>query len=295
MIGFTERKFCPTCGAGVARSNELTCIAITSGELARHTREFYGGRMNVDELGIDQLVVVECQECSLIYCRFHLDSSGMKYLYDEVISSESDYDQETLRARPLVRRSVGIMNAIVGGPNSAQTRVLDFGAGRGIWAREAIARGYHVTAIELSSTRIDEMRNNGILAKPDFTADDKDFGFVYMSQVLEHLPEPLGVLKDIGARCRKDAVALVGVPNGGGMGMKLRAETRPHIRLDPYLDPFEHINCFSAKSMSELMRHAGFRSARPTDARTLLGAIVIASVATLSKLTNAPGRFFVKT
>lgn len=294
MIEFKERRACPACGAEIAASQQLGGFALKTEEWAKRTSKFYDGRLNVEELADDRFVVMRCKACSLVYSRFHLDDAGMRHLYENCARSNLNYQEEVRRVNSLVRRSVDIVDAILGPPKVTPRRILDYGAGRGIWAKEARSRGYDVTAIELSSERIDEIRGQGVVASPCLTHSDLNFSFIYMSQVLEHLCDPLRTLTDISSRCRRDAVLLIGVPNGARVEKKLQTARRTFVDLYPEIDPFEHINCFSAKSMSELMRHAGFRAARPTDARTLTGAGVIFGVRLHSLSNGAPGRFFVK-
>jgi SAM-dependent methyltransferase len=294
MLGFTERQSCPACNTPIARSNEIRNFALKEGEVAKRATQFYEGRLDVKQLAADRFVIMKCQTCSLVYSRYHLDEEGLKHLYERCTCTNLNYEVEVERVKPLVKRSIDVMDAILGISKSEGTRILDFGAGRGIWAREAKSRGYDVTAIELAAERINEMRSHGIPASTGLTDRDQDFKFVYISQVLEHLTEPLTVLKGIWSRCKQGAVLLVGVPNGAGVEKKLRHRTAASGQLYPDLDPFEHINCFSNRSMSELMSHAGFRGARPTDARTLIGAGVILGVRLISLSTGAPGRFFVK-
>jgi 2-polyprenyl-3-methyl-5-hydroxy-6-metoxy-1,4-benzoquinol methylase len=288
MIHFVTRRACPACTS--AQSVEVLCLRMDDDKITKYTAEWYENRVPQERFDIDSFIVLECQNCSLLYTKDHLDDDGMRALYDQWIKSPSIDEPHEARLQ-LVRRSVNLIAALVKNRSGSHIRVLDFGAGLGYWAREAKSRGYQVRAVELSPTRVNQMiERHGIDASQTLRDDDREFDFVYISQVLEHLSDPLSILNDISVRCCKGAILLVGVPNGSRTRANLRAGMLDFIEIDP----LEHINCFAAKSMSAMMRQVGFRDARPTDARTLYGKGVLLGLAAHSRITGAPGRFFVK-
>jgi SAM-dependent methyltransferase len=293
QIHFVARHACPACAS--ALSVELLRVRMDDDKITRYIADLYESRVPQERFDIDSFVVLECQKCSLIYAKYHLDDAGLQVLYVDWVKTPSKVpsidEAGDARLARLVGRSVDLIGALVKNRSGSQIRVLDFGAGLGHWARGAKSRGYQVRAVDLSPARVKLMIEfHCIDASQSLRDDDCDFDFIYISQVLEHLPDPLLILNDISARCSKGAILLVGVPNGRRAHADLRTRRLSFIEIDP----LEHINCFAAKSMSALMRSAGFRDARPTDARTLYGMGVLLALSVRTRLTGAPGRFFVK-
>ena len=289
MIQFVERKACPACAC--TKATELLQMPLASNDITERIACWYESRVPQNSFEINSYVVLECQACSLLYTRYHLNDDAMQELYVHWIKHSTFDEAAETRALALVRRSVNLIRHLVKPTSGPHIRVLDFGAGLGLWAQEAMSRGEQVRAIELSASRVKQMiEDRGLDASQVLRADDVDFDFVYMSQVLEHLPNPLSILREISTRCRNGAMLLVGVPNGS----RTRRNLSP-AQLNWYeIDPLEHINCFNAQSMSAMTRRAGFRAAMPHDAQSLYGAGVLTTLWAYSYLTGAPGRFFVK-
>ena len=288
-LNFVERKSCPACAC--TKFEKVLQMSLANNDITERIDRWYESRVPQNSFEIDSYVVLECQACSLLYTKYHLDDSGIEELYGHWIKHATFDEAARMRAQPLVRRSVNLIRHLVKPTHGSHLRVLDFGAGLGLWAKEAMSRGEQVCAIELSASRVKHMiEDHGLDASQVLRAHDVDFDFVYLSQVLEHLPDPLSTLREISSRCRNGAMLLVGVPNGS----RTRRNLSPAQLNWDEIDPIEHINCFNAKSMSAMMQQAGFRAAMPADAQSLYGAGILLTLWIYSYLTGVPGRFFVK-
>jgi SAM-dependent methyltransferase len=147
-------------------------------------------------------------------------------------------------------------------------RVLDIGAGAGANARalRALASGVHIAAIEpnararaLLATSCDELYADALdawLATPR----GGPFQAVLLADVLEHLADPLSVLRRLaGVEAVRGATLLISVPNYAVWYNRLltlagRFEYAPSGLFDR-----THLRFFTRSSVRRLLEHVGFR------------------------------------
>lgn len=79
------------------------------------------------------------------------------------------------------------------------------------------------------------------------------FDLVIMNHTLEHMDNPLGVLKKAFSLLKKEGVLFIDVPNAGGLGAKILG------KYWPYRLPDEHKHQFTKESLSRLFRKSGFK------------------------------------
>ena len=139
--------------------------------------------------------------------------------------------------------------------------LLDYGSGFGRWARAAVEAGFEVTAFEPSKTRGTESSEVPFryVCSLDEIAGQK-FDAINLEQVLEHTPDPLGVLKMVASFCDHNSVVRTTVPNilRCPEGKKIWDEwpfdgTRAHT-----MAPFEHLHGFTPKSLETAFNNANF-------------------------------------
>ena len=135
-------------------------------------------------------------------------------------------------------------------------RVLDYGCGWGEFLVMSKMLGLEAYGIERSPDRQSFLSNRGVTAFPDLGAAVKAVGRSYhastLFQVLEHLEDPLDVLKQFYDAMVPGAVLVIEVPNCEGIeGIRDQS--------DYYnIHPLEHINCFTPKSLQLSRPGLGF-------------------------------------
>jgi 2-polyprenyl-3-methyl-5-hydroxy-6-metoxy-1,4-benzoquinol methylase len=137
---------------------------------------------------------------------------------------------------------------------------MDFGCGDGEMLAAAKVLGMDPIGIDISATRAHAARGAGALVLPDLaTFDAKGGGKVHavvLSQVLEHVSDPVGLLREIAQRLVPGGVLFVAVPNCSGM-------TEPHdFGSFHHLQPLEHLNAFTPRTLRETVARAGFQPLR---------------------------------
>jgi 2-polyprenyl-3-methyl-5-hydroxy-6-metoxy-1,4-benzoquinol methylase len=143
-------------------------------------------------------------------------------------------------------------------------RLLDVGAGYGFFLDLARRRGYEVTGVEVASVPWAHARHRlglevrlGRLEEAGFA--DGQFDAVTMLNVIEHLEDPLGALREAHRITTSDGVIVLVTPNLN-FGPVLRLAHR--LRRRPYLDglfdvPF-HLYFFRPEILRNLAQAAGF-------------------------------------
>lgn len=142
-------------------------------------------------------------------------------------------------------------------------RVMDFGCGWGEYLVVAKQFGFDAYGVDRAPDRQEVTSRKGVTVFSDLEEAKQKVGegfhAVSLFQVLEHIEEPLGLLKGIREVMTNDGVLILEVPNCEGV-------TGINSKQDYYqIHPLEHINCFTPDSLAGIARRAGFeRIATPT-------------------------------
>jgi SAM-dependent methyltransferase len=148
----------------------------------------------------------------------------------------------------------------------AGVHLLDVGCGNGTFVAEATAAGWHASGIDLDQTAVAAGRAAGLdLAVDTIEAraarEPGRFDAVTLSHVIEHVAEPIELLRAAHGLLRPGGHLWVATPN-------LAASGHAAFGADwAGLDPPRHLVLFDADSLARALRSAGFdepRALRPT-------------------------------
>ena len=138
------------------------------------------------------------------------------------------------------------------------TSLLDVGCAQGFFLFNASKAGYIAKGIEISQDAAEyAIKEFGldVEAKPfeELQFPEDHFDVVTLWQVLEHVPYPLTILKEVHRILRPGGLLVVSTPNIEGIPAKiLRKRWWDIKRL--------HINQFTTKTLTDILRNAGFRN-----------------------------------
>jgi 2-polyprenyl-3-methyl-5-hydroxy-6-metoxy-1,4-benzoquinol methylase len=140
--------------------------------------------------------------------------------------------------------------------NSKERKILDFGSGWGIFLAFAKERGWIPYGLEplpahaiYAREKFDLTVITDTLHENTFPADT--FDAITSFQVFEHLPEVQSDLQMLYKILRPEGIILIEVPNFATWTLKILGSRHRHFVQD-------HINFFSAKTLSQLLARTGF-------------------------------------
>jgi SAM-dependent methyltransferase len=178
----------------------------------------------------------------------------------EWIDAEFDADYKDFIFRRILR---GLNRRVYGLPADAR-RLLDVGAHVGRFMKLAQDDGWQVEGIELNpATAACAARRTGApvhrVNATALAANGRRFVAVTLTDVLEHIPEPVDILSTIRSLMEPSGILAVKVPCGRSQWLKERTLARlmPSHRLS-VADNLVHVNHFSARSLTMALERAGF-------------------------------------
>src|SRR5579875_531101 len=147
-------------------------------------------------------------------------------------------------------------------PRQKKGRVLDVGCGNGEMLQVAQRMGWDAEGVEVDPQAVAAAKKRGLrvhqcsLAEQNF-ADDS-FDLILMNHVIEHVHDPLGLLRECYRVLRPGCLLVVWTPNLDSWG---------HRQFGPSwrgLEPPRHLYLFNRKNLVDLAQRAGFIEPRVT-------------------------------
>lgn len=134
---------------------------------------------------------------------------------------------------------------------------LEIGCGAGLMLDALRRRGWQVMGLErteaMAAYTRDTMGLNVISGRFESMAKEMRFDLIILFNVLEHMKDPLSILKECAARLKPGGVILINVPNFDSWQAYLN---RP---LWLHLDPPRHLFHFAPKSLANVLWMAGLK------------------------------------
>ncbi len=173
--------------------------------------------------------VVRCAACGLMQTAPRPSGPALAAYYPEDYAAHRDAGEETAPAGAGTRRSGfrGWLRRRFGSRRIWWTpdlppgaRVLELGSGAGYFVRHALARGWEVHAVEPAEQAAARLARDPRVRVHQQPAEAVDaapgtFDAVFAWMVVEHLEQPLAVLRKIAAALRPGGYFVFSVPNAG--------------------------------------------------------------------------------
>jgi len=193
---------------------------------------------------------VRCQNCKLIYVNPIEKASKISEDYSRMESADvSIIRGSRLRA---AKSQLGLIERYKNG-----THLLDIGCGEGFFLYNASKAGYSTKGIELSQHAVGYAKSEfgldveeGCFGEAQFP--ENRFDVVTMWQVLEHVPYPLPVLKEVYRVLKPGGLLTVSTPDISGIPARVLQKKWWNIRRI-------HVNQFTTKTLMSLLRNAGLQ------------------------------------
>lgn len=139
-------------------------------------------------------------------------------------------------------------------------RLVDIGCGSGAFVKRAQALGYAAEGLEFDANAVRAAREAGLNVRegslPDTGLPDETYDAATLSQVIEHVHDPLAALRDIRRILKPGGVLWVATPNMNAAGhARYGADWRG-------LEPPRHLVLFSPEALRLALEKAGFTDIR---------------------------------
>jgi 2-polyprenyl-3-methyl-5-hydroxy-6-metoxy-1,4-benzoquinol methylase len=265
-----------------------------------------GTRSDVVLRGSDQvlhekleLTIVRCADCQLAYLnpRPQLAQLGDYYPQDyhahRTQNGDIVGDNGSVRIRKLLMRQLyahperkptgvagGIASAMLavrgtdrfgaGLSVRGEGKLLDFGCGYGKLLRRMRAAGWDVVGLDFSQQAVNAVRASGLEAHqgtlPHPQIPPNSFDAIIMEHALEHVPDPLAVLRAARDVLRPGGTLLVHVPNFNAWEVHRCGEFAIQVDLP------RHLLHFEPATLVKMLEAAGFAQVK-TETRPRRGSV----------------------
>lgn len=145
----------------------------------------------------------------------------------------------------------------------ARRRLLDVGAHAGRFMHLAQGRRWRVEGIELNprTAAYAAARTGAPVHRVNahtLATDGRQYAAVVLTDVLEHIPDPTGLLRVLAALVEPGGVVAVKVPNGSAQWIKERWLARLTTHRISLAENLVHVNQFTPRSLGRALETAGF-------------------------------------
>lgn len=238
---------CPTCGEGPTKRVGLR-----------------GGRHQRDQNGVET-AIVSCDQCGLLFPQPFPIPLDPQRLYGDPSEYFAMHDLDTKVAgyRKLVRE-------LLARSGSKPCSLLDIGAGRGDLLYAARLEGCDDTVgLEFSHAMIQFAKKRFDIELLEKTAEalaeerPGSFDAVVLNAVIEHVHDPLSLMRSVAKLCRPRALIYIDVPREphlltvvANAWNKLRGRDAV-LNLQPTWPPF-HVYGFNPQALRALLSKTGF-------------------------------------
>jgi len=228
---------------------------------------------------------VKCKNCHLIYVNPIEKASKINGDYSKMGNTDAPIIRGSrLRA---AKSQLGLLKKYKSG-----TTILDIGCGEGFFLFNASKAGYTTKGIEISQDAAEYARREfglDVEAKPfeELHFPENYFDVVTLWQVLEHVPYPLIVLKEVHRILKPEGLLATSTPDIEGILAKIFRRKWWNLRS-------LHINQYTAKTLTDMLDRAGFKNVFSTRYKEYISIsmLVIPLLKHLKIYERAKGPFY---
>lgn len=231
------------------KTNAVQCWVCSSDKLTLKRKGVSAISLKPDDFRITDSAygvtgdIYECGDCGFLFCPGMGDVLSMYRQMDDP-EYEATREERALQAEKLL--------------NSVQRfkprgQFLDVGAGSGIMVQAALQRGFQATGVEPSAELVKIAETRGIPVLPGILQDHqlhRQFDVVSLVDVIEHVEQPVDLLRQSAATLAAGGICLVISPDVNSLCARLLGRRWWHYRI-------AHISYFNRKTLTRVVQQAG--------------------------------------
>lgn len=200
------------------------------------------------------LDVLRCKNCSLVFL------SSFDHICDNFYEEDGmfggDFDSETRLKKWLKetkaddeRRFKHLKKSIKG------KKILDFGCGNGGFLTRTAKVAQKANGIELQESIKDHHFQNGLKVFKNIDEVEEKFDFITLFHVLEHIKDPIELLKKMGGKLNEGGQIIIEVPNSNDALITIYK----NIWFMRFTYWSCHLYLFNEHTLLDLVEKAGFK------------------------------------
>lgn len=250
-----KRLFCPVC-----QCEKATFLFHVPTDVFAYNNETFDllALKSSGLLDLPTIKLMECAQCSTVYCSSVLDDKWNNIFWSEVYIPEKSKKKILRKSKRLnnLNRWIQMYSFLLEYvlEDGEILNLLDYGCGWADFLMVARSPGVRVIGIEVNKDKAAFASENGIEIYPSLNdiPDDIQFKAFHSDQVIEHLVNPVEVMEKIVSRLHPDFLGYIGVPNYSKdkiLSIKQKLDHGEKV-LDKDLVTWDHINYFSPEALS---------------------------------------------
>ncbi len=230
----TSIPYIPACPVGCAGALAETGIVMPEGALLR------------------------CPECRQLVSQV----SEARYWQTMRAFDEPDFNQpsgrESARRSAVARRRLRRIATLVRKP-PGETKLLDVGCSRGHFVATAVAMGFHAEGVEPAPAIAEAARKAGLKVRTGLLDDarypDCTFDAVTLFEVLEHLKDPLALMRECRRIMKPGSILCASTGNTASWTVAAMGARWDYFQMDKDAG---HVSFYNPRSIEMLARRSGY-------------------------------------
>jgi len=199
---------------------------------------------------------IQCQKCSHVFVEWIPDKTKIEKFYAQSEGYQRTYaDSKTAQKRLheiALPKALWLKRYFEKLYGRSPKKILDVGAGSGHFVKACKDLGLEADGLEFSRSGREfckeifgfELINKDFIK---YAKDFKDYDVVTFWGVIEHVPNPTGMLAAASKIIAKQGLVVAEVPRWGSLSTVIQGVFPESIIR--HLDPLGHINCFTDESL----------------------------------------------
>ncbi len=253
-------RACPICGADKPK----ILLSLRMQDFVRMNRGYH--QKMIDKLEVDEHQVFRigrCTDCGFQYAMELLPDGLVGRLYEQCIDHEASRFKIFSKSRVIIhhkRWATILAHVTTCGADKLDLKLLDYGCGWGDFLEAAQSPGVSGYGVEQDRIKIAWARERGLEIHEDeqAVASAGSYDVIHAHQVLEHVPDPRETVHAFCRWLKPGGLLFVSVPmNSEGMREAVRNYHNGQA-LSKNVNPWEHLNYFTPKSLAALLLERGF-------------------------------------
>ncbi len=136
--------------------------------------------------------------------------------------------------------------------------VCDFGCGKGIFLRNITNISKDTLGVEIQTSHLNSMKESNIECTSDLSLiSNNSFDTICCFHVLEHLPDPIKILRLMKSKLKENGTLLVEVPHAKALLLRKEYECKKFKEFSLWS---QHLILHTRESLSAMLRDSGFQS-----------------------------------